>query len=90
MRLTELAGLGPREALPDQTFHPIARLEARDELAAIRHLRRDDRAALLAFATGCTLEEVGVELRIPVGVAFLCVDLGRRILAQLTDREGAR
>ena len=88
-RRAQLAGLEPRDLVPEPSIHPLDFLEARDELAAVRHLNRSTRAALLAFAAGSSFEEIGAELGVPVSLAVHLTELGRNVLAEITGREGA-
>ncbi|AKT38268.1 uncharacterized protein CMC5_024110 [Chondromyces crocatus] len=88
-RLTELAPLDPRDLLPGYLLHPEPYLEARELLAVVRRLNRFERVALLAHASGHSLEEIGAELHVSVALVSYHLDLGREDLAVLTGGEAS-
>ncbi|EYF06046.1 RNA polymerase sigma factor [Chondromyces apiculatus] len=89
-RRIALVGLDLAGASPEYATHPIAYLEARDELASVRHLYCEDRKALLARAAGATFEEISASLGIPLALAVHWTNTGRERLAELLGREGKR
>jgi len=87
-RREELTGLGPGDLTPEPALDQLRWLEARDEFAALRHLRQGEREALLAVAAGIRLEKIAEERGMPLGVVLGWLEQGRVTLAGILGREG--
>lgn len=87
LRHEVLSGLDPA---PGIGVDPRARIEARSDVLAIRHLGRRDRQILIAHGEGAELAEIGAAHGMVLTTTWRHVRYARARLAAIVGREGGQ